>query len=97
MNLNLQKPFRYESKPSEITPVMMDKESADLTITKEVKETVTEVAQVDNFADEEESSSNELDNVPCSVKTKPYYSINAKLNQRERKPSIFGKQHQSQV
>lgn len=37
---------------------------------------------------EEESSSNDLDSMSYSVKTKPYYSINAKLNQRERKPVI---------
>ncbi|XP_011506318.1 PREDICTED: zinc finger protein 131-like isoform X2 [Ceratosolen solmsi marchali] len=38
-----------------------------------------------------ESESNnvsELNDLPCSVKTKPYYSINAKLNQREKKSNF---------
>lgn len=30
----------------------------------------------------------ELNDLPCSVKTKPYYSINARLNQREKKPNF---------
>lgn len=36
----------------------------------------------------DEELSNDLDSMPYSVKTQPYYSINAKLNQRERKPVI---------
>lgn len=34
----------------------------------------------------DDDSSNDQDGIPCSVKTKPYYSINAKLAQKERKP-----------
>ncbi|XP_031778720.1 protein abrupt [Nasonia vitripennis] len=40
---------------------------------------------------ETESESNnvsEINDLPFSVKTKPYYSINAKLNQREKKPNF---------
>ncbi|XP_014203511.1 zinc finger and BTB domain-containing protein 42 [Copidosoma floridanum] len=37
------------------------------------------------------SNSSELNDLPCSVKTKPYYSINAKLNQREKNKSNFNK------
>lgn len=62
-----------------------EKESTDLTITKEEPQPVSEPTSgaQETYMDEEEFSSNDLDNV-CSVKTKPYYSINAKLN---RKPS----------
>lgn len=40
---------------------------------------------------ENESDTNnisELNDLPCSVKTKPYYSINARLNQREKKSNF---------
>jgi len=33
---------------------------------------------------DDENSGNDLESIPYCVKTKPYYSINAKLNQRER-------------
>jgi hypothetical protein len=42
-----------------------------------------------NLENESESNNvSELNDLPCSVKTKPYYSINAKLNQRERKSNF---------
>lgn len=37
---------------------------------------------IDNLDDEEPS--NDQESIPYCVKTKPYYSINAKLNQREK-------------
>ena len=36
----------------------------------------------------ESNNTSELNDLPCSVKTKPYYSINAKLNQREKKSNF---------
>ncbi|XP_058801556.1 protein bric-a-brac 2-like [Phymastichus coffea] len=43
---------------------------------------------IERSIDAESLSNNasDLSDLPCSVKTKPYYSINAKLNQREKKP-----------
>lgn len=43
---------------------------------------ISDVQLVNNF---EEESSNEQQDTPYSLKIKPYYSINAKLNQREKK------------
>lgn len=40
----------------------------------------------------EEESSNEQQEAPYSLKVKPYYSINAKLNQREKKPFFSNNQ-----
>lgn len=36
----------------------------------------------------DEESNNDRENIPYCVKTKPYYSINAKLNQREKVPVV---------
>lgn len=36
----------------------------------------------------DEESSNDRESIPYCVKTKPYYSINAKLNQREKVPVV---------
>ncbi|XP_015592086.1 protein abrupt isoform X2 [Cephus cinctus] len=59
------------------------KESNDSTALAESLESVSTMHLTDN---PEEESSNDQDDTPYSVKTKPYYSINDKLNQRERKP-----------
>ena len=71
-----------------------EKEVADMTIKTEAKDNNLSSDAMNlvpgNYVADiiEEESSNDLDSIPCSVKTKPYYSINAKLNQRERKPVI---------
>ncbi|XP_043463138.1 modifier of mdg4 [Leptopilina heterotoma] len=70
-----------------------DKDATNTTIKTEVKdsnlnsemESVSSNYAVDSIEGE---LSNDLDSMSYSVKTKPYYSINAKLNQREKKPVI---------
>lgn len=70
-----------------------DKDVTNTTIKTEVKdsnlnaelESVSNNYAVDSIEGE---LSNDLDSMSYSVKTKPYYSINAKLNQREKKPVI---------
>lgn len=72
-------------------PIMpQEKLSNDEMMTKSKDNTTTESESVsaslheviDNLDDEEPS--NDQESIPYCVKTKPYYSINAKLNQREK-------------
>lgn len=52
--------------------------------TVESSETASTLPEVTDNPDDEEDSANDPESIPYCVKTKPYYSINAKLNQRER-------------
>lgn len=57
-------------------------ESKDNVIAPGSSESVSLPKVMDNLEDEEPS--NDQESIPYCVKTKPYYSINAKLNQREK-------------
>lgn len=57
-------------------------ESKDNIIATGSSESVPLPKVMDNLEDEEPS--NDQESIPYCVKTKPYYSINAKLNQREK-------------
>ncbi|XP_043289289.1 protein abrupt-like isoform X2 [Venturia canescens] len=48
-------------------------------------ENLENLSQVVENVTVDEESSNDQEGIPCSVKTKPYYSINAKLAQKEKK------------
>ncbi|XP_033223882.1 protein abrupt isoform X2 [Belonocnema kinseyi] len=74
------------SQGKEVANMTVMTEAKDNNLSSDTLESVPGNYVNDNI---EEESSNDLDSIPCSVKTKPYYSINAKLNQRERK-SVIG-------
>lgn len=89
--MNLQKNSRHDNglyvQP---TPVQLQekvlaetsikKENKDNTASGESLETVLETETTENV----EESFNDQESIPYCVKTKPYYSINAKLNTREK-------------
>ncbi|XP_014483953.1 PREDICTED: protein abrupt [Dinoponera quadriceps] len=68
--------IKKESKDNNIASVESPAESMSAPLLPEI---------TDNLDDE---SSNDRDSIPYCVKTKPYYSINAKLNQREKVPPV---------
>ncbi|CAL1685684.1 unnamed protein product [Lasius platythorax] len=90
--MTLQKNSRHDNGLYAQPPIMpQEKLSNDEMITTESKDNTTTESEsvsaslhevIDNLDDEEPS--NDQESIPYCVKTKPYYSINAKLNQREK-------------
>ncbi|EFN87253.1 Protein bric-a-brac 2 [Harpegnathos saltator] len=68
--------IKKESKDNNVASVESSMESVSAPLLPEV---------ADNL---DEESSNDRETIPYCVKTKPYYSINAKLNQREKVPVV---------
>ncbi|XP_012284030.1 protein bric-a-brac 2 isoform X2 [Orussus abietinus] len=84
-------PSMPQPEPRETVDMSIKKEAKTGTSVTESVDTVSSVQLTDN--PEEETSNEpeeEEEDAACRVKTKPYYSINAKLNQRERKPAVGG-------
>src|SRR5436190_16393156 len=83
--LYTQSPIMSQEKLSNEEMIMTESKDNVATVESEsVSASLHEV--IDNLDDEEPS--NDQESIPYCVKTKPYYSINAKLNQRE-KPSAL--------
>lgn len=71
-------PTQQQEKTLAETPIK--KENKDNVISGESLETVLDTDVAENM----EEPFNDQESIPYCVKTKPYYSINAKLNQREK-------------
>lgn len=90
--MTLQKNSRHDNGLYAQAPIMpQEKLSNEDMIMTELKDNTTIESEsvsasfhevIDNLDDEEPS--NDQESMPYCVKTKPYYSINAKLNQREK-------------
>lgn len=78
--LYVQPPIMPQEKLS--NNEMITTESKDNTTTESESVSASLHEVIDNLDDEEPS--NDQESIPYCVKTKPYYSINAKLNQREK-------------
>ncbi|XP_050458538.1 zinc finger protein 131 isoform X2 [Cataglyphis hispanica] len=79
--LYTQPPIMPQEKLSNEDMIMT--ESKDNTTITESESVSASLHEVINNLDDEEPS-NDQESIPYCVKTKPYYSINAKLNQREK-------------
>ncbi|XP_066589610.1 longitudinals lacking protein, isoforms H/M/V-like [Prorops nasuta] len=80
------------TQPPALNPTQ-EKTSDDTIIKKEATDNVSvretadrQLSTVEVPDNMDEDSSNDQESMPYCVKTKPYYSINAKLNQREKNP-----------
>ncbi|KAF7399512.1 hypothetical protein HZH68_008104 [Vespula germanica] len=80
---------------SPVTTQPPEKTLVEETIKKETKDCVTGTESIESLSmpevvpNLEEESYNEQESIPYCVKTTPYYSINAKLNQREKVPGLI--------
>lgn len=100
--MTLQKASRHDNglyvQPSQTQMQTQDKSNNETIIKKESKDNITStesstesvsaplLSEMTDNIDEEPSNDHEI--VSYCVKTKPYYSINAKLNQREKVPAV---------
>ncbi|EZA52858.1 hypothetical protein DMN91_000003 [Ooceraea biroi] len=80
-----QSPEKSPSREERATTELKD-DPATVELSEPASAPLTEIT--DNPDDED--SGNDPESIPYCVKTKPYYSINAKLNQRERLPVPAG-------
>lgn len=88
--MNLQKNSRHDNGLYVPAPPaqLQERTLAETLIKKEGKDTATSGEPLDTVSGTETAENveefNDQESIPYCVKTKPYYSINAKLNQREK-------------
>ncbi|KAG7189627.1 hypothetical protein KM043_017307 [Ampulex compressa] len=93
--MNLQRNSRHDNGLYAQPPPVQSQEktTTETTIKKEIKDNAVEAESLEQLSASETTDNleeelyDEQESIPYCVKTKPYYSINAKLNQRE-KPTV---------